>query len=69
MPLFALAIFVAAPLAAWELSNIFRAQGIATQWKLTALAAIVGVVLSYSIPMDTNAITAIAIVSTGMMSG
>lgn len=67
LPLFILAVFVAAPLAAWELSNIFRAQGIATQWKLTALAAMVGVVLSYSIPMDTNAITAIAIVSTGMI--
>ncbi len=66
-----LAIFVlamaVAPIAAWELSNIFRAQGIATRWTLTALAAMLGVFLSYGIPLDTPAIEAVAIVSTGMI--
>lgn len=67
LALFALATFIAAPLAAWELSNIFRAQGIATRWNLTAFAAMLGVFLSYGIPLDTHAIDAVAIVSTGMI--
>ncbi len=67
LAMFALAVFVAAPLAAWELAAITRAQGIASQWVLTALAAMLGVVLSYSIPMSTDAVSAIAILSTGMV--
>src|SRR5436190_6730057 len=67
IPLFLFGILVAAPLASWELSNIFAAQGIATRRALTAFAAILGVILSYSIPMHTDAIIAIAIVSSGMI--
>lgn len=67
IPLFVFAVCVAVPMAAWELSNIFAAQGIATRRTLTAVAAMLGVVLSYSIPMDTAAIKAIAVVSTGMI--
>ena len=67
IPLFVFAILVAAPLAAWELSNIFAAQGIASNRLLTSTAAIAGVVLSYSIPMNTEVVKGIAIVSTGMI--
>src|SRR4026209_1061702 len=61
IPLFIFAILVVVPLAAWELSRIFSAQSIASHPPLTAFAAILGVILCYSIPMDTEAITAIAI--------
>lgn len=70
--LFGLALVVA-PLAARELSGIFRANGIASRTWLTSLAAITGLVLSYSIPTQTEttpgleATTAIAILSTGMI--
>jgi len=67
LPLFAFAVFVVAPLAAWELTAIARAQGMAAKNFLTAIAAMLGVVLSYSIPMSLDAVTAIAIVSTGMV--
>ena len=66
MPLFGLACFIAAPLAAWELVNISRAQGIAAKTPLTAIAAMLGVALSYCIPIGTDAISTIAILSTGM---
>jgi phosphatidate cytidylyltransferase len=62
-----------APLAARELSAIFRANGIATRTWLTSLAAITGLVLSYSIPTETatgpgtETTTTIAIIATGMM--
>ena len=64
--LFAVALVIA-PMAAIELCRIFEAQGIRTRRWLTGLAAALGVVLSYSIPMSTDAITAIAILSTGMI--
>lgn len=64
--LFALALLVA-PLAGWELSRVFRANGIMTRIWLTSLAAMSGLVLSYSVPMDTDAVTAIAVVGTGLI--
>jgi phosphatidate cytidylyltransferase len=70
--LFGLTLAIA-PLAARELSNIFRANGIATRTWLTTLATMTGLVLSYSIPTRTAAspgtetTTTIAIISTGMM--
>jgi hypothetical protein len=67
LALFITAVFVVCPLAAWELTAICRAQGIAARTWLTALAAMLGVALSYSVPMSTGAVTAIAIVSTGMI--
>jgi len=67
LALFAFAAFVAAPLAARELSAIFKAQGIATRKTLTTTAAMLGVFLSYGIPMDTDPIVAIAILSTAMI--
>jgi len=54
------------PLAAWEMARVFRANGIATRTWLLALAADVGLVLSYSIPMHLDAIDTVAIVSTGI---
>ncbi len=66
LALFGLALLVA-PLAAWELSAIVRANGIKTQPWLTAGAAMLGLVLSYSVPMGTEAIQAIAIVTSGMI--
>jgi phosphatidate cytidylyltransferase len=59
---------VVAPLAAVELSNVFRANGILTRAWLTAAAAVLGLVMSYSVPMGTPAVTAIAVVSTGMIA-
>lgn len=67
IPLFVFSMCVVLPLAAWELSNIFAAQGIATRRTLTAIAAMLGCAMSYSIPMRTEAVTAIATVSTGMI--
>ena len=70
--LFGLALAVA-PLGAWELSAIFRANGIATRTWLNSLAAMTGLVLSFSIPtrtettLGTEATTTIAIISTGMI--
>jgi phosphatidate cytidylyltransferase len=76
--LFGLTLAVA-PLAACELSSIFRANGIATRTWLTTLATMTGLVLSYSIPTriedpsgtaispGTETTTTIAIISTGMM--
>ena len=70
--LFALTLAIA-PLAARELSAIFRANGIATRTWLATLATITGLVLSYSIPTrtatsaGTETTTTIAIISTGMM--
>ncbi len=64
--LFALSL-VLAVLASRELSTIFRANGILTRPWLTALAAVLGLVLSYSVRSDTTAIPAIAAVSTGMI--
>jgi phosphatidate cytidylyltransferase len=66
LALFTLCLLVL-PLAANELSAIFKAQGILTRRRLTTSAAIMGLVLSYSIPWDTPAIHAIAMVTTGMV--
>ena len=63
---FGLAI-VASIGAALELSTIFEANHIQTRRWLTASAAVLGLGLSYSIPMSTGAVTAIAVVSTGMV--
>ena len=56
-----------APLAAHELSRIFAHDGIATRPWLTSLAAMVGIVVSYAIPVETDAIRTVAIVSTSMI--
>jgi phosphatidate cytidylyltransferase len=64
--LFVLGLLVA-PLAAMELTSLFRAEGIMSRGWLTSVAAILGLVVSYSIPMGTEAIIAIAIVSTAMI--
>lgn len=61
------------PLAARELCDIFKAQGIATKRLLTTVAAMIGLALSYGIPSETatspgtDTITTVAIVSTGMI--
>lgn len=65
--LFALSLIIA-PLAAWELSRILRANGIRATVPITCLAAITGLVLSYSIPQSMPAPTAIAITSTGLVT-
>jgi len=63
-----------APLAARELSTIFRANEISTRTWLTTLAVMTGLVLSYSIPTQTatspgtEATTTIAIIATGMIA-
>jgi phosphatidate cytidylyltransferase len=70
--LFGLTLAIA-PLAARELSNIFRANDIATRTWLTTLATMTGLILSYSIPTrtavspGTETTTTIAVISTGMM--
>ncbi len=63
-----------APLAAGELSAIFRANEISTRTWLTTLAVMTGLVLSYSIPTQTattpgpETTTTIAIITTGMIA-
>lgn len=56
-----------AALAGVELSGIFRAKQIMTRPWLTSLAAMLGLVVSYVVPAHTEAITAVAIVATGMI--
>lgn len=63
--LFIFSLLIVAPLAALELSAIFKAVGIRTRPWLTAAAAMLGLVMSYSIPMGTDTITTVAIVSSG----
>jgi phosphatidate cytidylyltransferase len=63
--MFAVALAVL-PVAALELSAIFHAQGIMTRPWLTAAAAMLGLTLSYAVPQDTDAVTAIAIVASGL---
>jgi len=67
LAMFLLGIFVIAPLSSYELSRIVQANNIAARTWLTTFAAILGIVLSYSIPMNTETPVAIAIVSTGMI--
>ncbi len=64
--LFGLGLLVL-PLAALEIVRVIDAQGIRTAKWLTILAADLGLVMSFSIPMSTETVTAIAIVSTGMI--
>lgn len=64
--LFGLAL-VMSLLAALELGVIFAAQGIMTRRWLTVFAALFGLIISYSIPMHTEAVTVVAIVSTSMV--
>jgi phosphatidate cytidylyltransferase len=64
--LFVLGVLVSA-LAAVELSAIFRAQGIMSRTWLTALAAMLGLILSYAIPLGTDSLSTVAIVATGMI--
>ena len=70
--LFVLALALA-PLAARELTTIFRTNDIMTRTWLTTLATVVGLVLCYSIPTQTatspgtEATTTIAIITTGMI--
>jgi len=66
LAIFALALLIA-PMAAFELSAIFQAQGILTRRWLTALAVLLGLIISYAIPMQTEAITAVAIVASGLI--
>lgn len=72
LALFVLSLAVA-PLAARELSTIFRANGIPTRTWLTSLGAMAGLILSYSIPIrtettpGTDTMTTIALFSTGMI--
>jgi phosphatidate cytidylyltransferase len=65
--IFILALLVV-PLGAFEISRIVEAQGIHTRRWLMATAAIVGLTLSFCVPSDTEAITAVAIVATGMIA-
>ncbi|MCP3906148.1 MAG: phosphatidate cytidylyltransferase [Planctomycetes bacterium] len=64
--LFVVGLFVAAA-AAVELTTIVRANGILTRTWLTVLAALVGLILSYGIRLDAEAIKVVAIVSTGLV--
>ena len=70
--LFVLSLMLA-PLAARELTAIFRTNDIMTRTWLTTLATMVGLVLCYSIPTQTatspgtETTTTIAIISTGMI--
>ncbi|MCA9290663.1 MAG: phosphatidate cytidylyltransferase [Phycisphaerales bacterium] len=64
--LFVVALGVA-PLAARELGAVFRANRIATRTWLTSGAAMVGLILSYSIPEGTSTTTTAALVSSGLI--
>ena len=64
--LFGLSLVIA-PLAAVELTAIFRADGIATRQWLTVLAAELGLIVSYSTPYDAHTTTVIAVVSTALV--
>lgn len=66
LAIFALALLIAT-VAAFELSAIFQAQGILTRRWLTTLAVLLGMIISYAIPMQTEAITAVAIVASGLI--
>ena len=55
-------------IAALELARIIEAVGIRVRRWLTAVAAALGLILSYSVPMDLPAIEAMAVVSTGMIA-
>jgi phosphatidate cytidylyltransferase len=67
LAMFLLCVCVVAPLSAMEFARIVRANQIAVRTWLMTMAAIFGLVLSYSIPMRTETTQAIAIVATGMI--
>jgi len=67
LAMFLLCVLVVAPLSAIELARIVKANNIAVRTWLMTMAAIFGIVLSYSIPMGTETTVAIAIVATGMI--
>ena len=62
-----LGMLAIAPLAAVELSRIFHASGITTRVWLTSLAAMLGLILSYCMPVGTPAATANALLATGLI--
>ena len=64
--LFIVGLIVAA-LAGVELSRIIAVQGIQSRAWLTSVAAMLGLVVSYSIPMSTGAIDTVALVATAMI--
>jgi phosphatidate cytidylyltransferase len=64
--LFVLALLVM-PLAAMEIATIVEAQGILVRRWLMALAAVTGLTLSFCVPAEKAAISAVAIVATGMI--
>ncbi|MHC5113539.1 MAG: phosphatidate cytidylyltransferase [Planctomycetota bacterium] len=64
--LFVVGLIVAGA-AAVELAAIVRANGILTRTWLTVLAALVGLILSYGIRLDAEAIKVVAMVSTGLV--
>ncbi len=72
--LFGLSLLLVAPLAARELSAIFRANEIMARTWLTLLAIVTGLVVCYSIPTrtattpGTETTMTIAIVTTGMIA-
>lgn len=67
LALFTLAL-VTAPLAARELALIFRSSGIRAETWLVTLATVAGLVVSYAVPVETEAITAVAIVATALIA-
>jgi phosphatidate cytidylyltransferase len=64
--LFVLSMLIA-PIAANELSAIFRAQGLMANPRLTACAALLGLTLSYSLPAHMPATQAVAVFSSAMI--
>lgn len=67
MALFALALLVV-PLAAMEIAKIIEAQGILVRRWLMGLAAVTGLAVSFCVPAGTEAISAVAMVATGMIA-
>ncbi len=54
------------PLASWELNRILRADGVMVSFRLTCFAAVLGVLIHYSIPREVSSVNAVAIVSTAL---
>jgi phosphatidate cytidylyltransferase len=67
LAMFLLCVVVVAPLSAFELARIVKANNIAVRTWLMTVAAIFGIVLSYSIPVGTESPVAVAIVGSGMI--
>ncbi len=58
---------IIAPLAGVELSRVIAANNILSRPWLTAFAAIIGLLVSYTIPLALSVIDAVAVVSTGLI--